>query len=879
MQTGYKDKHFISNSNLKNYISITRINVIICLLIFLSVNTNNVFAQQIADSTINTNVKLSSNDSIIPLKKKKTFEDRVNYSSKDSITIDLSEKKVYLYNEAKVKYQNIELESGMMSIQFDKKELSAQGIKDSSNNLTQFPIFKEGTTEYKSKNIDYNFDTKKGLIKGVFTKEGEGYLHGEKVKKVDERTMFVSGGQFTTCDLEHPHFALNFSKAKAITQDKIITGPAWFSLLDIPIPLGVPFGYFPFTNSQKSGLLIPTYGYAQNRGYYLRNLGWYFAFNDKIDLAAQADIYTNLSWAMNLRSSYAKRYKYKGNIELRFEDNKTGIKNTPSFSSSTDFRFRWSHQQDQKANPYSNFSANVNLVSSKSNQYAVNVNDYFNNTTTSSIAYSTRFGDYFSFTANLGESYNVNSGAISLDLPSVSLSSSQLYPFRKKKSKGATKWYEDISLSYRTSLMNNINTIDTILFTKQVFKTMRNGMQHSIPIQSSIKVLKFFNWTNSINYNERWYLNSTVKKYNPITDFVDKDTVYGFIANRDASFSSSLNTRIYGMFPFKKGIIKAIRHVVNPSISFNYTPDFSNPSLGFYNFYVDKAGQKVYYSKTENGMFGSPPMGNSGVINLSLGNTLDMKIRSKKDTINGEKKIVLLEGFNISTGYDLAKDSVNWQPLRITARTTLFQKLIINYNVSYTPYVINSNGALTNELLINKEKKLFKRQNSQWDLNLNWEFNNKKAESNSRNPEQNLSPTELQYSPFSNPNEILGNYVDFTIPWSLNLGINYSRLSTFLVAIAGYQTNESAVLTAKGDINLTSKWKIGLTSGYDFINKEFTYTSVDFYRDLHCWEMRMNWIPFGPRMGWNFTIAVKASMLQDLKYEMRNDFRNRVQYN
>ncbi|MDD4545344.1 MAG: putative LPS assembly protein LptD [Bacteroidales bacterium] len=856
---------------MRKYISINKRLVIICTLMILCINNSPLFSQITIDSTLSNKDTLSKT---IP--RKKTFEDRVNYSSKDSITIDLSLKKVFLYNESKIKYQGIELESGEMSINFKTKSLSAQGIMDSNNNMVQYPIFKEKGTEYRSTNIDYNFDTKKGYIKGVFTKEGEGYLHGEKVKKVDDKTMYISHGKFTTCDLDHPHFSINFSKAKAITQDKIITGPAWFSIMDIPLPLGIPFGYFPFTSTKQSGLLIPTYGYAQNRGYYLRNLGWYFAINDYVDLIAQGDIYTNLSWAVNLRSNYVKRYKYRGNLELRFEENKTGIKNTPSFSSSTDFKLRWTHQQDAKSNPNSNFSANVNLVSRSFNQYAVNVSDYFNNTTTSSIAYSRKLGKKFNLTANLGESYNINTGSINLDLPSITLSSSQFYPFRKKQSKGKQSWYENISFTYRTSLVNNINTIDSLLFTQEVFRNMKNGMSHSIPIQSSVKILKHFNWTNSINYNERWYLNSTIKQYNPITDLVDKDTVFGFISNRDVSFNTSLTTRLYGMFAFKKGYIKALRHVINPSLSMNFTPDFSDPSLGFYNFYLDKLGNKVFYSKTEDGMFGSPPRGKSGIVSFNLGNNLEMKVGSKKDSIKNERKIVLLESFNISTGYDLAKDSVNWQPLRITARTTLFQRLVINYSASYTPYVINQSGQLTNEFLYNKEKILFKNQNSQWDLNLNWQLNSKK--SNTQTSTDNISPTEQTYSPFANPNEVFGYNVDFTIPWSLNLGLNFSRLSSYIVALANYQTNLSSVLSAKGDINLTNKWKIGFTSGYDFINKDFTYTSIDFYRDLHCWEMRMNWIPFGPRAGWNFTIAVKASMLQDLKYEMRDDFRNRIEY-
>ncbi|MDD2530307.1 MAG: putative LPS assembly protein LptD [Bacteroidales bacterium] len=847
-------------------------------------STSNLLSSNIDSLNIVSDTIISKNDTIKAPRRKKTFDERVNYSSKDSVAIDLSSKKVYLYNDSQIKMGKIELVAGHISIGFDSKQLHAEGIEDSSKNISQYPIFKEGGKEYKSKVIDYNIESKKGLISGVFTKEGEGYLHGQQVKKIDDKTMFIRGGVFTTCELEHPHFAINFNKAKVITQDKIVTGPAWFSVLDIPLPLAIPFGYFPFTDQKKSGFLMPTYGYAQNRGYYLRNIGWYFAISDYIDLTLQADIYTNLSWAGNIKSSYAKRYKYRGGFDLRYEVNKTGISNTPTYNEQADFRFRWTHNQDAKSHPYRNFSANVNLVSSTFNQYAVSTSDYFNNTTTSSIAFSTRFGQKVSFTANLGEVYNANTGAISLDLPSISISTSQFYPFRRKQMKGKARWYEDISISYRTSLANSINTYDSLLLTKEIVKYMKNGMHHSIPIQSNVKVFKHLNWTNSINYNERWYLNYITKRLDPLDTnqtAVLKDTIMGFFANRDANFSSNLNTRIYGMFTFKKGYLKAIRHVINPAISFTYTPDFSNPSLGFYDFYLDRNNNKVYYSRTEDGMFGSPPNGQSGILGFSVGNNLEIKVKSSKDTVTGTSKVTLLESLNIASGYDLAKDSVNWQPLRLNARTTLFKRLIINFSASYTPYAIDSMGRLTNQFLINTENKLFKRQNSQWDLNLSWQLTGKKGKSGSDNNPQNnefVSPSQMTYSPFVNPNEILGHDVDFTIPWSLNLGLTYSQLSSFVVAIAGYETNQSAVFNIRGDINLTPKWKIGITSGYDFINKDYTYTSIDFYRDLHCWEMRMNWVPFGFRQGWNFTIAIKASMLQDLKYELRDDFRNRVQY-
>lgn len=850
-------------------------NYICTFLFFVAVilcfNTQNAYSQDSLFVQKQDSLDLKKN------KKKAVLDARIDYSAEDSLTFFLDNKDVFLYNKAKIDYDKMKLESGFMTVNFDTKTLFAEGVKDSTDTIVQAPIFKEGNAEYKSKELKYNFDTKQGLISNVFTKESDGYLHGDKVKKKDDRTMYISSGMFTTCDNEdHPHFGISFSKAKAITDDKIVTGPAWFSLMEIPLPVGIPFAYFPFTDGKKSGFLMPSYGNAANRGYYLRNIGWYFAINDYIDLALRGDIYTNLSYALNISSSYVKRYKYRGSIEFRYEDNHTGLKNTPSYSSSSDFKFRWTHSQEAKSHPYRTFSANVNLVSSKFNQYTTNVSDYFNNTTTSSIAFSTRFGSAWSFTANLGESYNINSGAISLDLPSMTLSSIQFYPFRKKKSSGKRKWYEDISFSYRANLINTIDTYDSLLTSSDLIKNFRNGIMHSIPISSNVKILKYLNWTNSISYTERWYTNSLSKTYNPETDLIDKDTIYGFIANRNANFTSSINTRLYGMFTFKKGFIKAVRHVINPSISFNYTPDFSEPSLGFYDFYTDKEGKRVYYSKTENGVFGSPPQGASGVISFSLGNNLEMKVPDKNDTVEGMRKIVLLEAFNISSGYDLARDSVNWQPLRLTARTTLFKKLLINFSAAYTPYVLDSNGVLTNQLLWDKERRLFKKQNSQWTLNMSWNLNSKADHSQTTGDYH--SPTEMQYSPFSNPNEILSEHVDFSIPWNLTLGVNYSRLSSYIVSIAGYQTNQSATLTARGDLNLTEKWKIGFSSGYDFINKDFTYTSIDFYRDLHCWEMRMNWIPFGPRQGWNFSISVKAPMLQDLKYEKRNDFRNRMEY-
>lgn len=862
--------------------------VVLGLLCFWSQNSeckDNILAYSLSISITkeDSNSRLSdsvgaSKDTIATTQKSKNaIKDRVTYSASDSICFDLDSSRVFLHNNAKVQQKKIDLSSGYITINFDSSSLWAMPIKDSSDKDTQHPVFKDGQDEYKSRELRYNFDTEKGLIFNMFTKEQEGYLHGEKIKKINDSTMFVRNGMFTTCDdEENPHFGINFSKAEIKVQDKIVTGTTWLSIADIPMPLALPFGYFPITSEQKSGLLMPTYGHASNRGYYLRNLGWYFAFNDYIDLAARGDIYTNLSYALDLQSNYAKRYRYSGKILLRFEENHSGIKNTSSWASQRDFKLQWTHAQDSKAHPYRTFSANVNLVSSKYNQYTTSLSDYLTNTTTSSIAFSTRLGEAWNLSVNLGETYNANTKYISLDLPSLALSSSQFHPFKRKKAKGKTRWYEEITVAYRMNMINQIQTYDSLLFKDDWYNKMNNGIKHYIPIQHSTKIFKYLNWTNSIDYNARWYLKSTHKTYNPETDRIDKDTVYGFITNRDVSFSSGVNTRIYGMFSFKKGYIKAIRHVFNPVLSFNFTPDFSAPSLGFYDFYLDKDGKKVYYSKTEDGVYGSVPNGKSGVISLSLNNSLEMKVKDNSDTITGTKKLKLLENLSLSTGYDLAKDSCNWQPVRLSARTTLLERLVVNYSASFTPYVLDSNNNITKEFLWSKEHKLFRKQSAQWTLSLSWHLNKKSK--NVNDIKDKASPTELAYSPFINNNEILPDVVDFSIPWDFTISAHYSRLSSYIVALAGYETNESATLSITGTINATDKWKIGFNTGYDFINKDYTYTSLDFYRDLHCWELRMNWIPFGPRQGWNFGISVKASMLQDLKYEKRNDFRNRLTY-
>ena len=428
---------------------------------------------------------------------------------------------------------------------------------------------------------------------------------------------------------------------------------------------------------------------------------------------------------------------------------------------------------------------------------------------------------------------------------------------------------------------NNISTFDSLLLQKDVFKAMKNGISHSVPVSSSVKVLKYLNWTNKLTYNERWHWSTIRKAINPLTNQPVVDTVSGFKANRDATFNSSLNTRLYGMFNFKKGYIKAIRHVVKPSLTFNYRPDFGNPDFGFWQSYTDTLGMEHRYSIFEQSLYGGPSYGKTGNIGFSISNNLEMKVASAKDTISGIKKIVLIEDLTIGMSYDMAKDSCNWSSLAITGRTTLFKSLVLNYSGYFIPYALDDAGNMTNRFLWDVEHKLFKRKNSQWNMQLNWSVNSNTFNDDATVNTASQSPiptNEILQSPFNNPNQMLGSVVDFSVPWNFSVAYTLSFISQYYANVMGYESEVVQTISLRGDVNLTKNWKIAFTTGYDFESKKMSYTSVDIYRDLHCWEMRFNWVPFGYYKSWNFTINVKAGMLQDLKYNMRNSYQDNQNY-
>ena len=818
-----------------------------------------------------TTVEINDIDTMMPIAKG-AIEKVIKYKAKDSVAMNLDTRKAYLYSDGSIDYDKMLLNADYVTVDFDKQTLSAHGTLDTAGNTVGRPFFKQDDAEYHADTITFNYNTQKGIIQGVITQEGDGFLHGNKVKKVNDSVMYLNGGSYTTCNYAHPHFAINFTKSKLISNDKIVTGPAWLSVEDVPTPLALPFAFFPITKHQRSGILIPSYGWMNYRGYYLKDGGYYWALSDNYDLSLLGEIYTNLSWALEAKSNYYVRYKYKGAVDLRYGQTFEGIRgDTNTFNSFNDFKFTWRHEQDNKANPYSRFSANVNLQSRNYNKNTTNNNDYFNSTTTSSISYSTKLGSYLNLSASARESFNAQTGVMNIQLPSISLSSVTIYPFRRKNPTGGYKWWENISMSYVLNTEDNITAQDTEIFSLATLDKMQYGVKQSIPISSSVKVLKFFNWTNSLQYNERWHWRSYERTYDPATGTVAIDTLRGFNANRDFSVSSSLSTRIYGMFQFKWGPLKALRHVINPSLSFTYHPDFGDPRYGWWKQYTDTTGYVHRYSVHQGNLYGGPPDGRSGNIRLSIGNNLEIKVQNPFDTAAEVTKIPLIESLNLSMGYDMARDSLNLSALSVTGRTTLFRTLVLNYTGSFNPYVIDTLGNLRNQLLWTAERRLFRHDNSTWSAQLSWSLNNntfKKGGHSEGRPVSTILQTPYNY----NPTLMMGGYVDFSVPWNLSLNYTFSYVNRFVAREMNLQHETIQSISLSGNISLTKNWRVAMTTGYDIANKGMSYTTIDIYRDLHCWEMRFSWVPFGYYRSWFFQINIKADALRDVKYEKRESY-------
>jgi len=818
--------------------------------------------------------------------KKSAISSKVEYSATDSICLDVANQRVYMYRDAQIKYDKINQEAAFIVINFNNSLLRAMPRTDSTGKKYGKPVFTEGDQSFSSEEMQYNFRTRKGLIRNVITKEGEGYLHGEVVKKMDNDVSNMRHGGYTTCNLEDPHFSIKFTKAKVIPNNKIITGPAYMSIEGVPLPLVLPFGLFPNKRGQTSGILIPTYGESANRGFYLENGGYYFGINDYMELRLVGDVYSRGSWALKPVFNYRKRYKFSGTFNFNYAINLEGVKESPSFSRKRDFRISWTHRQDPKARPNSQFNASVNFGSSTYNRYnPVSAQDHLTNTFGSSVSYTTNFKSKIFVTAALRHTQNTTNKTVSLTLPDISVSANRFYPFRKPGKATGLKWYDNISLNYSMSARNEINIHEQTLFKRQMWDSLQNGLQHKLPLTMSVKILKYFTLSNSIDYTERWYSRSIIKHWindtlissgDTIVGNVKTDTLSGFKSARDFSFNSSLNTTLYGMLQFRHGPIRAIRHVMRPSVSFSLRPDFGSAKFGYYReVQKDTLGNMQRYSIFGDGryssIYGYPPDGKSGRVGLSLSNNLEMKVRSKSDTITGMKKVMLIESFSLSTSYDLARDSLRWAPLTLSARTTLFKKLQIQYSASFDPYIQDSTGRALNQFEWDVNKRLFRRENSSWNFSMSYNLSSAKS---LKSKQANKPPPAV---PGDQLNEILAEpqaYIDWNNPWNLNLTYNLRYTAAQIAGNESMKKDLVQTLGFNGDINITPKWKFSLASGYDFKSNKLSYTSVNVYRDLHCWEMRFNWIPIGYLKSWNFYIKVKASVLQDLKLNRKKDFRD-----
>ncbi len=822
---------------------------------------------------------------------------RVDYAASDSIFFNLKEQKVYLYGDADLTYGNIHLKAAYVEIDFKTNELFAKGIPDSTGVLQGNPVFTEGDQSFESKELRYNFETKRGRTVQVITEEADGFLHGNLVKIQPDKTIHVQDGKYTTCDDPNPHFHIGFRKAKLIPEDKIITSVAFMIIEGVPLPLVIPFGFFPNKRGQASGILMPSYGEANNRGFYLENGGFYMGINDYVDLTIRGDVYSRGSWALNLGSSYRMRYRYNGNVSLGYAINVLGERDLPTYQRNRDFRVVWSHAQDPKARPNSQFRANVNAGSSQASRFnPQSEQDYLSNTFSSSISYSATIAGKYNFSANARHSQNTINKSVDLSLPEIAFSMNRIYPFRKAERTGKMKWYEDITLTYSMNARNEIRTTDSLLFDPQIWSQMRNGVNHAIPISYSTRVLKHFNLSTSMNYTERWYFSTIEKRWDDefyrisgndtIFGREKIDTVPGFKAARDFGLSSSLSTRVYGMKNFKRGPIRAIRHVVAPSVSFSFRPDFADPFWGYFNnYYNPERDQYIQYSIFEGALYSGPQPNRSGALGYNFTNNLEMKVRNRKDTVSGERKISLIDNFTVSGGYDLARDSLNWSDIRLSGRTRLFEKVDVSYSSSYTLYDRNAAGNYVDRFLWDAEKRFLQLNNTSWSMSLNYNLSSKTPGggagqsgpvgladrgSSGMSDRPDIDSMEDDSADIEEiPVPGSPGQIDFSVPWSLNFSYSFNYNSRYAHAQREFDRSYVQNLSVSGNISLTPKWQVGFRTGYDFERKQVTYTSVDIRRDLHCWEMTVQWIPFGFRKSYNFTLRVKSSVLQDLKLTRR----------
>ncbi|WP_366140975.1 putative LPS assembly protein LptD [Seonamhaeicola sp.] len=860
--------------------------------IVVDIDTDKINGPEISEKSQDSTVT----DSVKP---KELLEHIVKYTATDYTRFNQKKQKLYLYNNAKIDYGDMNITAGSIIIDYNKNTVYAQGIKDSIEGYTQKPVFTQGSNVVEPDSIIFNTDTKKALIYNSIT-EQEGTVIASITKKENDSVYFIKEAKYTTAeDLEDPDYYIRLLKAKIVPGKKIVTGPAGLYIYDVPTPIWLPFSFFPQSEKHTSGIIIPTFGEQNNRGYFLQNGGYYFAINDYVDLAVLGDYYTNGSYGLRLESTYAKRYRFRGNLAFRYENLITSERGFPDYSRNTIYNLRWSHSQDSKANPSSRFSASVNLGSSTYYRSSINQinqgSNFLTNTLASSVSYSKTFQGEpqvnFSLTAT--HSQNTNTQTISMTLPTFQGSVGRMYPFASKT--GSKKGIiQNVNLQYNVRGENRIQTTDSLFFKKEMFDDAKTGFQHSVPLNTNFKIFKHFSVSAGSSYNEVWTFKTIGKTYDALNRETVIDTINGFDSFRTYNFSTSIGTTVYGMFNFEKEgkdtWLKAIRHVMRPSVSYNINPAFDKyyetaevvnaDGLTAGELEVIQSTNNLEYTRFEQSIFGTPNRNFSSSMGISLANNFEAKVRDRDSTATEPKKIKLLNSLNFSTAYNFAADSLQWSPVRMNGSTLLFEnQMSINFGATLDPYALDNNNVRINKFNIDNGGSLFRITSA--NLTASWSLSNKdkgkkkSGESNqaSDNPEDVL-PKNIDFANEQinrDNDEDKGSekqentkFYNHKIPWSLRLAyaINYAN---------SRRQNEisSHSLMFSGDIDLTDKWSINVSSGYDIKNQGFTLTQLRFSRDLLSWKMDFSWVPFSDRSSWNFFIGIKSSILKDLKYEKR----------
>ena len=854
-----------------------------------------------SDSIVVPKLKPILNDSIVqdsikPKKKQGFLSSIVNYKATDYVTLDQRKGQTTLYNEAEVTYEDMNIKAGVIVIDHNKDLVFAGRVKDTAGVYTQNPVFTQGSNVVEPDSIIFNSKTKKAIIFNSKTAQGEGTLIAETTKKENDSVYFIKNGKFTTAeDLEDPEYYILMRKAKFVPGKKIVTGLANLFFYDVPTPIGVPFAYFPMTNKRRAGILLPSFGEdnGQGRGYFLQNLGYYIPISDYVDLAVYADYYTNGSYGVRFDNTYAVRYKFRGQFGFRYENLVTSERGFPDFSKTTIYNLRWSHSQDSKANPSSRFAASVNLGSSQYFRQSINqinIANSQNNTLSSSISYAKTFPGEPQVNINVAATHqqNTNTQRINMTLPTFQGSVSRMFPFAPKT--GSKKGIiQNINFQYNVRAENRINTVDSLFFTKEMFDDALTGAEHTIPVSTNFKVFDYFSVTASANFRENWTLNTIDRFQDEETGDIVTEDLKGFDRFATYNFSTSIGTTIYGMFDFrdegKDPKIQRIRHIMRPSISYNINPAFDQ----YYDTFevVDADGTTLdEFTRFEGSAFGVPSQNFSSSMGISLGNNLEAKVRDKDSTATEPKNVILLNNLNLGTSYNFAGDSLQWSPLRMSGGTSILNnKMSINFGATLDPYALDNNNRKIDKFNINNGGSLFRLTSA--SLNMSYSLSSKDFE-NGEDDNDGLSEEQERENELSGgrSDDLFGQPQDFadrrlsaddsdeekepnefynySIPWSLRLAyaVNYANARR-------QNAISSHSLMFSGDIELSPRWTVGVSSGYDFQNKGFTLTQFRFARDLLSWKMDFSWVPFGPQGQWNFFIGIKSSILKDLKYDQR----------